>query len=56
MGERTFDKPARSAIIQRNLEAVNSEVDMKSTRSSIVVVVTSALLPVVVGEELQPVG
>jgi hypothetical protein len=30
---------------------------MKNTRSSIVVVVTSALLPaVVVGEELQPVG
>jgi hypothetical protein len=52
MDHRPFDKLARSAIIQRN-----PEVDMKNTRSSIVVVVTSALLPVVVvGEELQPVG
>lgn len=51
-----FDKPGKSAIIQPNLEAVNPEVDMKNTRSSIIVVVTGALLPVVVGEELQPVG
>jgi hypothetical protein len=52
MDHYPFDKPGKSAIMQPN-----PEVPMKDTRSSIaIVVVTNALLPVVVGEELQPVG
>jgi hypothetical protein len=45
-----FDKPGRSAIMPRNVDSIMNE------SRGINVVVTSALLPVVVGEELQPVG